>query len=336
MSPVQRSGGVLTVVDQDVELSFVSTVPRNLVHRAAICEVFLTDSVKTTDERFVLAAQLPRVHSYYSDQVASRPVYDPLLLTEAVRQAAIFVAHRYLGAPPADKFVYNTSDLRICDPDALAVTELPGHLLLDATLTATKRRGDVVVGLALAVALRVDGVVAGSMDITIQWMPPAVWDGLRDRARAGLDPAHDRAHSLDTRLRAHRVGRLLDPNVVLGRFAATGDTLTANVLVDRSHPALFDHPLDHIPGMLLFEALRQAGALAAYELNGSAPSRLTLVGCRAEFTRFGEFELPTAAHTTLLPAPGPGRTAFALDVRQDDATIARGEVEFAALAWRER
>jgi hypothetical protein len=326
----------VTVVNSDADLSFASTVSRHLVHRAAICEVFLTDSTKLDEDRFALAAQLPRVHNYYSDQVAAPSAYDPLLLTEVVRQAAIFIAHSHLGAPLDNKFIYNTSELRICDPAALAVADLPGHLLLDATLTATKSREDAVVGLVLEVSLRIGRALAGSMDITIQWMPPPAWDRLRAKARAGIGQETDLSHPLDTRLRAHQVGRLLDANVVLGRYATEGDTLTANVLVDRSHPGLFDHPLDHIPGMLLFEALRQIGVLAAHELLGQDAGRLYLVGCRAEFTRFGEFKLPTTAHASLLPARVPDRAGFAVDVRQGETSIAHGDVEFVTTARRER
>lgn len=326
----------MSVAELEIGLSFSSTVSRHVVHRAAICEVFLTDSAKLGEDHFVLAAQLPRVHSYYSDHTLAPAAYDPLLLTEVVRQASILIAHQHMGAPLDHKFIYNMSDLKICDAAALTIRDRPGHMVLDARLTSTKTRGDAVVGMGLDMTLRVDGESVGTMEIVIQWMPPTAWDALRARGRAALDLSEDRAHSISTRLPSYQVGRLLDPNVVLGGFV-TGDTsLTANVVVDQTHPGLFDHPLDHVPGMLLFEAMRQAGVLAAHELLGLASSRLYLAGCRAEFTRFGEFELPTSVEAVLLPGDRQGRVRFAVDVRQDDVTIARGEIELATTARRAR
>ncbi|WP_226962330.1 AfsA-related hotdog domain-containing protein [Streptomyces sp. C8S0] len=80
-------------------LSYAATVSRQLVHRAAVCEVFLTDTRRRSDNDFLIAAQLPRVHSYYSDHLATPAAYDPLLLLEVFRQTSILVAHEHLGVP---------------------------------------------------------------------------------------------------------------------------------------------------------------------------------------------------------------------------------------------
>ncbi|MCZ2527965.1 hypothetical protein [Streptomyces sp. HB2AG] len=40
-------------------------------HRAAVCEVFLTDSASTSEREVLVAARLPRVHSHYSGHTAT-------------------------------------------------------------------------------------------------------------------------------------------------------------------------------------------------------------------------------------------------------------------------
>jgi 2-oxo-3-(phosphooxy)propyl 3-oxoalkanoate synthase len=54
--------------------------------------------------------------------------------------------------------------------------------------------------------------------------------------------------------------------------------------VDTSHPTLFDHPLDHVPGMLSIEAVRQA-------VQSEAP-RALLTGVDVTFARYIEFDAP--------------------------------------------
>ena len=195
-------------------LSYTSTVSRQLVHRAAICEVFLTDTRRRSDSDFLIAAQLPRVHSYYSDHLGTPAAYDPLLLLEVFRQTSILVAHEHLGVPLGAKFSFNTGEFTVLDTAALEIGPLPGHALLTASVTAEKRRGDERVGVTLEMRLAVDDRAAAAMTMAIQWMPGEAWDRLRARGRAGLD--------LDTpRALPHPGGRRLPPAAV-GRRSSWG------------------------------------------------------------------------------------------------------------------
>ncbi|WP_339718461.1 hypothetical protein [Marinomonas primoryensis] len=47
--------------------SFGNTVSKELVHRAAVSEVFLTDVDTLEKDKFYTGAHLPRTHSYYND-----------------------------------------------------------------------------------------------------------------------------------------------------------------------------------------------------------------------------------------------------------------------------
>ncbi|WP_268254571.1 AfsA-related hotdog domain-containing protein, partial [Streptomyces humidus] len=55
---------------------------------------------------------------------------------------------------------------------------------------------------------------------------------------------------------------------------------------DFSHPVLFDHPADHVPGMLLLEAARQSAHAATHPRPG-LPTSLD-----ATFTQYVELDTP--------------------------------------------
>jgi 2-oxo-3-(phosphooxy)propyl 3-oxoalkanoate synthase len=78
-----------------------------------------------------------------------------------------------------------------------------------------------------------------------------------------------------------------------------------------SSPWLFDHPVDHVPGMLLMEAARQAVHLAA------GPVRPRLTRLDAGFHRYVDLDVPSWVETS----PGPTGAADA----DPDAEPPRGE-----------
>lgn len=316
------------------DLSYSTTVPRHLVHRAAVCEVFLTDAVQIGDGAFAVAAQLPRVHSYYSDAERMPASYDPLLLLEAARQAGIYVSHIFFDVPESYKYILNNSAIHVEDPGTLAVSAKPGHATLTLDVVDTKTRDGQVVGYALQVIVDLDGRRTAEISIAMQWMPSEAWDRLRHRGRTALDlgsydPASVEAHHMQASARPTpaTVGRRAASNVVLSGVTTHDDGIDAAVVVDLGHPALFDHPLDHIPGMLIFEALRQSSILAAHEAHGLAATRLAMSRCEAQFLRFGEFELPTSCRSRVTEATPGSSTWVTTEVQQGAAVIARGHIE---------
>ncbi|MFI8191960.1 AfsA-related hotdog domain-containing protein [Streptomyces sp. NPDC085946] len=64
--------------------------------------------------------------------------------------------------------------------------------------------------------------------------------------------------------------------------------------VNWAHPTLFDHPTDHVPGMLLLEAARQA----AHRLAG--PGTVLTPVMASRFHRYVEFDSPCLVRARLL------------------------------------
>lgn len=300
-------------------LGFSSTVPRSLVHREALTEVFLTDYQPHGDGLSV-AAQLPRTHSYYNDHASNHALYDPLVIMEVLRQCGILVSHCLLDAPQESSMVFDSATLDVLDMRPLRVGARPTHVTVDFQPEQVKRRGGRASGAVFRASVSVGGAVVARGCLEWRWMTRRTWQALRERARASLDLT-PRAHLTGLRLPTDLVGRGSARNVVLAGAEAEGDQVTGHVVVDRDHPGLFDHPLDHISGALMFEAFRQTALYAASEVHGLAPRGLVVTSVATEFLRVGEFELPTDCRARV-GAAGADGVVVTMDMVQEEHTIA--------------
>jgi hypothetical protein len=78
------------------------------------------------------------------------------------------------------------------------------------------------------------------------------------------------------------------------------DRFLAPLVIDRSHPFFFDHPLDHVPGLLLIEGTRQAGTAISH-LFYDVPFDLSFIlnWLEVHFTNFAELTSPVAVQMTI-------------------------------------
>ncbi|NVI92522.1 AfsA-related hotdog domain-containing protein, partial [Actinomadura sp. BRA 177] len=96
------------------------------------------------------------------------------------------------------------------------------------------------------------------------------------------------------------------------------------LVVDESDSFYFDHPLDHVPGMLLFSGLLELAVRAdGLRARGRRPGRVV---AGLGFTRFCELD----RGTTLSCRPFPGRNrAWAVAARQAGREVCGGSIAFA-------
>ncbi|MGI5359649.1 AfsA-related hotdog domain-containing protein [Streptomyces sp. CA-252508] len=66
---------------------------------------------------------------------------------------------------------------------------------------------------------------------------------------------------------------------------------------------MFDHPVDHVPGMVLLEAARQATAAVLGD-GDMLPIAIT-----SQFTRYAELDEPCSVEASPLPGAGADRMA---------------------------
>lgn len=266
-----------------------TTVPRELVHRAAVAEVMLTDWQRLDDTHFAMAAQWPRSHSFFT------PVgvhHDPLIAAETIRQVGALLAHAEFGVPFGNQFLMENLTLTM-RPEETRIDWTPAALDLDVTCTEVRRRGCRLSGLTYETTVLREGRPAGWGRISFTTLAPAVYRRLRPPHV--FDPGH-RPIPLTAPVAPQSVGRLSPSDVVL---SPTGDPGRWQLRVDTRHPVLFDHRVDHVPGMVLLEAARQAATAVL-----ARPSILPL-GLECEFTKYAELDQPCLIDAVRLPASGP-------------------------------
>jgi nucleoside diphosphate kinase len=312
---------------------FARTVDRDSAHRRAVSEVFLTSVAQVDDATFDLGTQIPRQHGYFSDHVGPDAGYDPMFFVEACRQGMFVIAHSFLGAPIGHHFILRRVELAVTDPALLAVREAPTDARIRCRIERRYRdRNSRDAGFQLRCRAEVDEREALSCLVDVRWVSPERYAGLRGAARAVLAPS-PRA----PRLPAGLLGRRNPGNVLISPLTPpspdpdAGPAWSAGVVVDQGHPTLFDHPLDHIPGMLQLEAMRQLATAVLVSARDVPASSVRLAGLDVRFARFGELGLPARCLTW---APGADQSDTAQDgdltlrcaVHQAGAAIADGRV----------
>ncbi|MEE1930216.1 ScbA/BarX family gamma-butyrolactone biosynthesis protein [Streptomyces sp. TRM 70351] len=239
---------------EDRALSWSRTVARELVHRVSVAEVLLTDVRSAGGGRFEAASQWTRSHPTFPRGGDGR--HHPLMVVETLRQLGIYVPLRYYGVDPDAHFLIRETSYAL-DPDAepravdgasdvvceVAVSHVrtdPSGMVGGLRLTARFRHG----GRPFAVAAGTARMLGAARYRELRG--PRVTAVPQDAAAPGQPrPGPGRlalASPLDAML-AHDGGApLISP-------------------ADPWHPFFFDHGSDHVPGMVLLEAARQAAAL---------------------------------------------------------------------------
>lgn len=235
-------------------LNFQAAVPKRFVHRQAIAEVYLTDCVSLDDGHFLVGAQWPRLHAFYRTCTGR---YDTMLLAETVRQCAIYLAHIRYAVPLHYKFTMQRMQVD-ADVDLLTVGSSSAEVVIDARVTGTSRRHGILSAFTVTLEFRVDGQVIGRGSAVANVLSPAAYEHARWRGAGSrvVGPP-----SLPAPVDADAVC-VADPSaVVLGAHPAGPGRGIWLLRSNLTHPVLFDHPLDHVPGALILEAARQSARL---------------------------------------------------------------------------
>ncbi|MFD8597218.1 AfsA-related hotdog domain-containing protein [Kitasatospora sp. NPDC059646] len=269
-------------------------VRRELVHRANEQEVLVSPPRPEPDGGYRSSTATAAVSPYYRDHPGP-PLLDALLLVEACRQAALSAAHEFEGLSTGIAFFFNSIDLEITDPAALAAAG--GELAITTGFEALRLRAD---GSPKQIAYTQHcatpaGQPAARASMAVQGVPKDRYQELRAYQRAGSPPPttadlRGAAPRPDTLAAPHRVARTLAANVVLAdlRTGAGGGAVEATLAPDLANASLFDHDYDHFPAMVLIEAGRQLALHAT-----GAPTAHLVTAVRATFPQFAELDAPT-------------------------------------------
>ncbi|MFD7627256.1 ScbA/BarX family gamma-butyrolactone biosynthesis protein [Streptomyces sp. NPDC059851] len=284
-----------------------TTVPKELVHRSAVAEVVLTGWARVDDTRFVMTAQWPRGHSFFTPVAGG--YHDPLIGCETLRQIGILLGHAEFGVPFGHQFIVWDIGLTV-RPQYLQVGYEPAALSIDITCTEINRRGGNLSKLRFEAVFHRDGQVVATGGGSFSCMAPAVYRRVRGAHVLGSDRYQ---LPLISPAAPQSVGRMSPMDVVL---SPTSEQDRWRLRVDTRHPVLFEHAVDHVPGMVLIEAARQATASA---LGRSAYLPLSIT---SEFKRYVELDSPCTIEALRLPGTGAaGEETVLVSAWQDGVQV---------------
>jgi hypothetical protein len=255
-----------------------TTVPREFVHRRSVAEVLLTDwraDATASANSFVVTAQWPRCHALF---VPAGGHQDPLLMVESIRQTGSLLAHAEYGVPFGHQFLMWDMSFA-ATASAFEAGSAPTDVELHTVCRDIVRRGSTIAGMRYEVSVRRDGLTVASGSARFSCTSPAA----HRRLRHGRPTTTGRV--LPAPVDPAEVGHTNPDHVVLAAATVPGENRW-ELRVDTGHAVFFDHPVDHVPGMVLLEAARQAARSATRQ-----PGALVL-GLESEFTRYAELDVP--------------------------------------------
>ncbi|MDT0615362.1 ScbA/BarX family gamma-butyrolactone biosynthesis protein [Streptomyces lancefieldiae] len=282
------------------------TVPPHYVHKRNISEVFLTSWDNYRPDSFVVSARWPSRHRFYLSQ---NGLHDPLLFVESVRQCFPLLSHAGYDLPFGHHLIWQYLSYEVT-PSAMRIGTGPTDLDLHITCSGIRRRhnGELAAVTLHVTALR-DGKHLGRAQARFSCHAPSVYRRLRGRY-AGVTGAPG---TLPPAEAAHLVARDRDDDVVL---SPTGHRRTWLLRNNTSHPVLFDHPVDHSPGMLFLEASRQAAHAYAHAEHAYP------VKVESTFFQFNEFDAPCRISVEEFPTiGGTGQCTQVLATQNGEVTF---------------
>jgi hypothetical protein len=228
-------------------LSFSQPVAKESVHKLAVCEVFPTEIKKLSGDHFLAAVAWPRRHAFFKPLSEGT---DTHLIAETARQLALLVSHEGYEVPLTTPFVLvglkgsfapdypaNIFDANDVDQATVDIRMIgsPG----------VRRRYQVMMFFyqqeSIFARVSVDCILlSGSKKRMTSWeINVAERPGCL--IREGLLPPQ-------------RVGLINSSDVVLCQCRTSMDFCLS---LDLENPFFFDHPVDHVSGMVMIEACRQ-------------------------------------------------------------------------------
>lgn len=252
-------------------------VDSSLVHKSSAKQVMLLGAELHEDGSMGIDVELSEAHP----SAGMLPSSSTLLGVELMRQCAIAFAHLVAGVPRDWAFLMN--EITFSWQDGYVphtAEEFTGHA--EVRLYAVKKRKGQVSDLQLEVEYIRDGLVRGrgSGDFTV--LPPRAYQAIRRNAPAA---------------REESTGPL---GMVLADARETPETLEAQLVWNQADRFIFDHPSDHVSGMLLAKGLLDAHL----RLTGN-PAALFNLRC----VGFAEHDAPVHVLARLA---GPGSVRIAI------------------------
>ncbi|MET9432573.1 ScbA/BarX family gamma-butyrolactone biosynthesis protein [Streptomyces sp. NPDC006551] len=234
--------------------------------------------------------------------------YDPRVLAQTIRQSGLLIAHAEYDVPLSHQTVLNILDFTVA-PGFRAPRDGTSDLRVELDVSEPRRGPRNPSALRVSLHILHGDVTVARVDSEFGWVSPPVYRRLRGEY-ASVDWA---GWPVPAPVAPELVGRTDTVDVLLSPGEEPNRWLLRN---DVANTLLFDHPVDHVPGLVLLEAAQQAAHALV------APARFTPTWVSTRYSRYVEFDQPCWIEAETLPTPDPN--VLSLRVRG----VQRGETAF--------
>jgi hypothetical protein len=254
-----------------------------------------------------------------------------LFYTELGRQASLAISHTFLGVSTEDVFIFEQSQAWMKDAAwRSAPQSAPESIVTEIRVREIERRRNGAVNRVVADQLMSIGGVPmfhGCGAWTVQ--PAALFQRLRRMSKP-----HGSAAAGEVPV---EVPRVVHANVVILAPESNEDRteFVTSLIVDETHPYFFDHPCDHVPGMLLLEGCTQLVQAAFSSATAEPPRSVAISGYDVNFRQFVETDLPVTIAARFDRVDGDGDSLVArahLSISQQNVLSGTATVSVAFLS----
>lgn len=279
-------------------------MPKEYVHLGRDDTVFITGWRRIEDGEFSLSARWPAP----DDQLP----YDSRVLTQTIRQSGLVIAHAAYGVPLSHQTLLHYFDFTVV-PGFRVPSGRSSSLTIEISVSEPKKNRRTVSSLGMDVRLFQDNTMVARADSEFGWISPAAYRRLRGEHTTD----HWNEWPLPAPVDPRTVRRTSGTDVVLAAGERPHQWQLRN---DTGNFLLYDHPVDHVPGLVLMEAAHQAAQAALY------PTPFEPTAVASAFERYVEFDRPCWLQADVVPAAGPGQSAVLVTGTQDGQTVFRGRL----------
>lgn len=231
-------------------------------HRTSLGEIFILGDAETRGRRLTTVGQVPLTNLYYNDHTALSAFVDPLVLIEIVRQSSSCIAHATLGLSTSAKFILNElsfdlTELQFADLDARR------SIAVNTTVEVVRERRGVPQTALFTSELFNGSDFIGWVKFETTFLTAAVYGALRiGKLVRGGSVETAQASEAVAAVAPELVARRQPNNVVISSpVMATDLSVRCLIQPQFTNASMFEHAQDHVPGMVIVEACRQAAAL---------------------------------------------------------------------------
>jgi hypothetical protein len=302
-------------------------LPAAVLHKTAPEQAFMTDwMLGPGDDWCTIAGRLPLAHARFGDTAA--PYHDIVMMAEVVRQAGLVVAEEWIKVPAGRQFLLREMKVSLDPIEHARRSRETCDVLIsqDPSSKVKMRAGRSAAGGRMVSRIAIGGQSAGFSEVMGLWVPDEVYGSLRkdkgDGATSGKGlPEPTPRADVET-----RTGKRNPENSVLTPLRAAGSgeprAYEAAMVIEPADPTFFDHPLDHVPGLLMLEGIQQVSVAAACEELGVSHSEVVVSEFHLSFQRIAEFQ-PDVICAIALNEKGNGGE---VSCSQDGKTCCEGTV----------